>query len=100
MFRDIDACIYIMADGDDTYPAEEVHNLIKPIVDEEVDMVIGNRLTNGTYKQENKRRFHEFGNNLVKNSINIAFKTNLKDIMSGYRVFNKLFLKNNASYES
>ena len=67
MFRDIDADIYIMVDGDDTYPAEEVHKLIKPIVDGEADMVIGDRLTNGTYQKENKRHFHEFGNNLVKN---------------------------------
>ena len=66
MFREIDADIYVMVDGDDTYPAEEVHKLIKPVVDGEADMVIGDRLTNGTYQKENKRHFHEFGNNLVK----------------------------------
>ena len=93
MFRDIDADIYVMADGDDTYPAEEVHKLIEPIKNGEADMVIGDRLTNGTYKNENKRHFHEFGNNLVKNSINKLFKTNLRDIMTGYRVFSKLFVK-------
>ena len=93
MFREIDADIYVMVDGDDTYPAEEVHKLIKPVVDGEADMVIGDRLTNGTYQKENKRHFHEFGNNLVKKSINVAFKTDLKDIMTGYRVFNKLFVK-------
>ena len=93
MFRDIDADIYVMVDGDDTYPAEEVHKLIEPIKNEEADMVIGDRLTNGTYKNENKRHFHEFGNNLVKNSINKLYKTKLKDIMTGYRVFNKLFVK-------
>ena len=93
MFRDIDADIYVMVDGDDTYPAEEVHKLIKPIVAGEADMVIGDRLTNGTYQKENKRHFHEFGNNLVKKSINVAFKTNLRDIMTGYRVFNKMFVK-------
>lgn len=94
MFRDIDADIYVMADGDDTYPAEEVHKLIEPVVNGEADMVIGDRLTNGTYQKENKRHFHEFGNNLVKKAINVAFKTDLKDIMTGYRVFNKLFVKN------
>lgn len=94
MFRDIDADIYVMADGDDTYPAEEVHKLIEPVVNGEADMVIGDRLTNGTYQKENKRHFHEFGNNLVKKAINVAFKTNLKDIMTGYRVFNKMFVKN------
>ena len=93
MFRDIEADIYVMVDGDDTYPAEEVHKLIRPVVDGEADMVIGDRLTNGTYQKENKRHFHEFGNNLVKKSINIAFKTDLRDIMTGYRVFNKIFVK-------
>ncbi len=93
MFRDIEADIYVMADGDDTYPAEEVHKLIEPIVNGEADMAIGDRLTNGTYQKENKRHFHEFGNNLVKKAINVAFKTDLKDIMTGYRAFNKLFVK-------
>ncbi len=94
MFRDVDADIYVMVDGDDTYPAEEVHKLIKPIEEGRADMVIGDRLTNGTYQKENKRHFHEFGNNLVRKSINVLFKTNLKDIMTGYRVFNKIFVKN------
>ena len=94
MFRDIDADIYVMVDGDDTYPANEVHKLIEPIRNKEADMVIGYRLTNGTYQHENKRHFHEFVNNLVKKAINVLFKTNLKDIMTGYRVFNKIFVKN------
>jgi glycosyltransferase involved in cell wall biosynthesis len=94
MFYDIDADIYVMVDGDDTYPAEEVHKLINPIVNGEADMCIGDRLSNGTYQKENKRHFHEFGNNIVKKSINILFKTELKDIMTGYRVFNKKFVKN------
>lgn len=94
MFREIDADIYVMVDGDDTYPAEEVHKLIEPVVNGEADMAIGDRLTNGTYQKENKRHFHEFGNNLVKKAINVAFHTNLKDIMTGYRVFNKFFVKN------
>ena len=94
MFREIDADIYILVDGDDTYPAEEVHKLIEPIENNEADMVIGDRLTNGTYKKENKRPFHRFGNSIVKNSINKLFKTNLKDIMTGYRAFNKIFVKN------
>ena len=93
MFRDIDADIYVMVDGDDTYPAEEVHKLIEPIRNGQADMVIGDRLTNGTYKNENKRKFHEFGNNLVRNSINKLFKTRLRDIMTGYRVFNRMFVK-------
>lgn len=93
-FRDIDADIYIMVDGDDTYPAEFVHKLIEPVKTGEADMTIGDRLSNGTYQKENKRHFHEFGNNLVKKSINVLFDTDLKDIMTGYRVFNKRFVKN------
>ncbi len=94
MFYDIDADIYVMVDGDDTYPAEFVHELIKPVANGEADMCIGDRLSNGTYQKENKRPFHEFGNNIVKKSINILFKTELRDIMTGYRVFNKKFVKN------
>lgn len=94
MFRDIDADIYIMVDGDDTYPAEFVHDIIKPIINGEADMTIGDRITNGTYAKENKRNFHGMGNNLVKYLINILFKSNYKDIMTGYRGFNKYFVKN------
>ena len=94
MFRDIDADIYVMADGDDTYPAEFVHELIKPIISREAEMVIGDRLSNGTYSTENKRKFHDFGNNLVKNLINYLFKSSLNDIMTGYRAFSKSFVKN------
>ena len=93
-FRDIEADIYVMVDGDDTYPAEFVHELIEPIRKGQADMTIGDRLSNGTYQKENKRHFHEFGNNLVKKSINLLFHTDLKDIMTGYLVFNKRFVKN------
>ena len=93
-FRDVEADLYVMVDGDDTYPAEFVHKLIEPVAKGEADMAIGDRLSNGTYQKENKRHFHEFGNNLVKKAINILFKTDLKDIMTGYRVFNKRFVKN------
>ena len=94
MFRDIEADIYVMVDGDDTYPAEFVHKLIEPIREGKADMAIGDRLSNGTYQKENKRHFHEFGNNLVKKAINLLFKTDLKDIMTGYRAFNRMFVKN------
>ncbi|WDM21575.1 glycosyltransferase [Paenibacillus polymyxa] len=94
MFRDIDADIFIMADGDNTYPATSVHSLINPIVLGEADMVIGDRHTNGTYSKENKRSFHDFGNRCVRYIINKLFNAELKDIMSGYRAFNKKFVKN------
>ncbi len=94
MFREVNADIYVMVDGDDSYPAEDVHKLIEPIQEGKADMVIGDRLSNGTYKKENKRTFHEFGNSLVKKTINKLFNSKLKDIMTGYRVFNNIFVKN------
>ncbi|GAA5415825.1 hypothetical protein Pryu01_00857 [Paraliobacillus ryukyuensis] len=93
MFRDIDADCYVMVDGDHTYPATYVHQLIAPIQKKEACMVIGDRLSNGSYHQENKRRFHRFGNAIVKNCINLLYKSDVKDIMTGYRAFNKLFVK-------
>lgn len=93
MFLDIDADYYIMIDGDDTYPAEFAHTLLEPLINNEADMVIGDRLSNGTYESENKRNFHNFGNNLVKNLINTLYKSNINDIMTGYRAFNKFFVK-------
>lgn len=93
MFREIDADVYVMADGDDTYPAEFVHELIKPVVNREANLVIGDRLSNGTYFNENKRKFHGFGNTLVKNLINRLYKSNINDIMTGYRAFDRLFVK-------
>ena len=67
--------------------------LIQPIIDNEADMVIGDRLSNGTYEKENKRAFHNLGNNLVKGLIGMLFKNEIKDIMTGYRVFNRFFVK-------
>ena len=91
MFREIDADCYVMVDGDDTYPAEEVHGLIKE-VENGADMVIGDRLSNGTYYAENKRGFHNLGNNLVR-GLNSLFNNDIQDIMTGYRAFSKRFVK-------
>ena len=96
MFRDIDADVYIMVDGDDTYPANEVQALIDKVINDNVDMVIGDRLSNGTYSEENKRGFHDFGNSLVRKLINSIFKSQLHDIMTGYRAFSRKFVKTNA----
>jgi len=93
MFRDIEADIYIMVDGDNTYPASQVSLLINEMKQKNCDMVVGDRISNGTYTKENKRSMHGFGNRLVKSLINYIFKANLKDIMSGYRVFSKRFVK-------
>ena len=93
MFREIDADYYIMVDADDTYPATEVEKLLEPLRSGSADMTIGDRLSNGTYSEENKRGFHDLGNNLVKNLINTLYKGNYQDIMTGYRGFNRLFVK-------
>lgn len=92
MFREIDAEVYIMADGDDTYPASAAPAMIEPVLERHVDMVIGDRLSS-TYFTENKRPFHNFGNSLVRSTINTLFGTNIKDIMTGYRAFSYQFVK-------
>lgn len=93
MFCDIDADVYLLIDGDDTYPAEFCHQLIELVKNSEADMAVGDRLSNGSYKSENSRPFHNFGNNLVKYIINLFFNAELNDIMSGYRCFNRKFVK-------
>ena len=92
MFRDIDAEVYIMTDGDDTYPAEYAPAMVKKVLERHVDMVVGDRLSS-TYFEENKRPFHNFGNSLVRKSINMLFKSDIKDIMTGYRAFSYEFVK-------
>ena len=92
MFRDIDADVYVLVDGDDTYPADEVNKLVGPVLDGKADMVIGDRLSS-TYFTENKRPFHNTGNKLVRNLINHLFKSEINDIMTGYRAFSKRFVK-------
>lgn len=92
MFRDIDAQCYIMTDGDDTYPAESAPGMADLVLQEQADMVVGDRLSS-TYFVENKRRFHNFGNSLVRKSINILFRNDIQDIMTGYRAFSYSFVK-------
>ena len=92
MFREIDAQCYIMIDGDDTYPAEMGREMTDLVLERNVDMVVGDRLSS-TYFEENKRPFHNFGNSLVRGTINRLFKSNIRDIMTGYRAFSYLFVK-------
>lgn len=92
MFREIDADCYLMVDGDDTYPAESARKMCDYVLEKNVDMVIGDRLSS-TYFQENKRPFHNFGNKLVERLINKIFKSNIVDIMTGYRAFSYNFAK-------
>lgn len=92
MFREIDAKCYIMTDGDDTYPADEARKLCDPVLHRNADMVVGDRLSS-SYFEENKRPFHNFGNSLVRGTINKMFKSDIRDIMTGYRAFSYLFVK-------
>ena len=92
MFREIDAECYIMIDGDDTYPAEEIPKMANYILTKKYDMVVGDRLSS-SYFEENKRPFHGIGNKLVRGSINFFFKNDIRDIMTGYRAFSFEFVK-------
>ncbi len=92
MFREIEAQCYLMIDGDDTYPAEFAPEMVEKVLEKKVDMVVGDRLSS-TYFTENKRPFHNFGNDLVRKSINLLFKSDIKDIMTGYRAFSYQFVK-------
>ncbi len=92
MFREIDAESYIMVDGDDTYPAESAKEMVKAVLEEDVDMVIGDRLSS-TYFTENKRPFHNIGNVTVRALINRIYKSDIRDVMTGLRAFSYKFVK-------
>ncbi len=92
MFREIDAQCYIMTDGDDTYPAECARQMIEPVLNDKADMVVGDRLSS-TYFTENKRPFHNLGNVLVRKMINMIYKSDIRDVMTGYRAFSYQFVK-------
>ena len=92
MFQEIEAECYVMADGDDTYPAHNAPALVRHVLEGQADMVVGDRLS-ATYFTENKRPFHNFGNSLVRWCINHIFKSNIKDVMTGYRAFSYRFVK-------
>ena len=92
MFREIDAECYIMVDGDDTYPAESAKEMVKAVLEEDVDMVVGDRLSS-TYFKENKRPFHNIGNVTVRALINRIYKSDIRDVMTGLRAFSYKFVK-------
>lgn len=92
MFQEVDAECYLMEDGDDTYPAESAREMADKVLERNVDMVVGDRLSS-TYFEENKRPFHNFGNSIVRWGINTFFKNDIKDIMTGYRAFSYRFVK-------
>ena len=92
MFREIDACCYVMVDGDDTYPADRGMELCAAVLERQADMAVGDRLSS-TYFSENKRRFHNSGNALVRSAINFLYDSEVKDIMTGLRAFSFQFVK-------
>ena len=92
MFREIDAECYVMVDGDDTYPMEAAPEMVEKVLKYNADMVVGDRLSS-TYFEENKRPFHNFGNSVVRSSINRLFDCDIRDIMTGYRAFSYDFVK-------
>ncbi|MDR1915042.1 MAG: glycosyltransferase family 2 protein [Synergistaceae bacterium] len=94
IFREIDADVYVIVDGDNACPASCVYGLMTPILNNTADMVLGDRLSSGAYEKENKRRFHNFGNKLINALINICFNAKINDIMCGYRAFSRRFAKN------
>ena len=93
-FLEVDADIYVMTDADFTYPAERIHDLMRPVIDGWADMVTGDRHSQGHYEKENKRPLHNFGNSLVQSLVNGLFNASLADIMTGYRCFSRSFVKN------
>ena len=93
MFRDIEADCYLLVDGDSTYPADAAPALIDPILAGEADMTVGDRLSNGSYAQENQRPFHGFGNNLVRWLIRLMYGYAFHDVMTGYRAFSRVFVR-------
>lgn len=92
MFREIDAKCYVMIDGDDTYPTSSIPEMVKRVIEHQADMVVGDRLSS-SYFDENKRPFHNFGNIIVRKSINFFFENDIKDIMTGFRGFSYQFVK-------
>lgn len=94
MFRDIDADFYLLVDGDDTYPAEHARELLAPLEAGDADMVIGDRLSNGTYHVQNKKLFHSFGNRLVRSLIKLLYRVRVVDVLTGYRAMSRLYVKN------
>ncbi|WP_206214805.1 MULTISPECIES: glycosyltransferase family 2 protein [unclassified Adlercreutzia] len=93
MFREVEADFYVMVDGDDTYPAESAPDLVAPLAAGEADMTVGDRLSNGSYGEENDRAFHGFGNDLVRWLIKLIYGFAFEDVMTGYRAFTRPFVK-------
>lgn len=90
MFQQVDADIYILVDGDTTYPADKVHDLLRPVLDGMADMVVGSRLLD---KSSEMQHVNLFGNRLYLFIVNMIFSSSLTDILSGYRVMTREFVR-------
>jgi glycosyltransferase involved in cell wall biosynthesis len=93
MFADVDADIYIMVDGDATYDAESAPEMVNKLVDEQLDMVVGCRVTSPDIANAAYRPGHRFGNRLLTRSVAWIFGGELSDMLSGYRVFSRRYAK-------
>ena len=93
-FIDVDADVYVLADADMTYPADRARDLLRPVLENQADMVVGDRHSHGHYQKENRRALHGFGNRLVQGLVNRLFRAKLVDILSGYRVMSRRLVKN------
>ena len=93
LFRNIDADCYVIIDGDDTYHVDQLPLMTQMVLNDGVDMVVGDRISS-SYLKVNQRRFHNFGNLLIRFLINKLFKSSVPDMLSGLRAFSPAFVKN------
>lgn len=91
MFQQVEADVYVLVDGDDTYPPQAVHRLLAPVLADEMDMVVGSRLQPECQSQFNA--LNRLGNCFFAQTLNLLFGTHLTDILSGYRAFSRRFVK-------
>ena len=94
MFHEVDADVFVMADTDGSHLASDAHAMIEALHERQADMVVGDRMSQGSYHTVNKRRYHNAGNQFICRLINYLFRTKVNDVTSGYRVFNRYFAKN------
>ena len=95
-FREINSDIIVLVDADTTYQADDLEMMLTIFNDSNADMLVGDRLSHGKYKEQNKRLFHNIGNDLVRNIINYQYNSKINDVMTGYRIISGRF-KNNYS---
>ena len=93
MFADVDADLYVMVDGDATYDASAVRQLVDKLLDDHLDMVVGCRQAEVSVAGEAYRRGHQWGNRMLTQSVVSIFGGSFTDMLSGYRVFSRRYAK-------